>query len=755
MPNDSKGVKMIYPNSKTNPQSIYYNGSLTDKIQMRQDLDDDKHGSNGVLSFLTGNGNGHLDFLTSSGYNSAKVRPPDHSRYQTQGYMQDDKDWKNVECTVYIKLNETSTSNFFHWQTRMGLDRRQAGDCEACGYGGQIVPDGRVRPVKTYYSYHTFWRDYMPATDDIEDRWIGFKFIVYNKGNSVVTEIWVDEDNTNNWVRKRNSNDDGNWGTGGDHCSADEDNEKLLWGGPICSLIWVSADEPESVYFQKISVREIDGSAAFEDDDDDSGGDGDGDGDGGDGDGDGDGGTGGTGGMADKFGVVSRYGSGEIRYDHEEDFRGDSYRWDFHDWSAENYELRGYFSASGDVNDEVSGVLGGGRHSSGSSPRSYSVGIDTDTGGDPRYRFEEDHPDYEDGQEGPGDGDGGGIGLQSGFVGFAFVIRNLDDGVLLEIHQDQGDNEGDEPANEWKRVASWVDTEFNQQERPSDAMTLLRIDGNVDNLDYKWIAVQEILDGDSETPGTGGGPGNGGGGGGTCCDDDPIPNPDDDDDDDGGGSGSGGTGDGTGNTGSGPSTPPAPSAPPREVYQTAYLELMWNINYISGDPCNVNAPPEGIEPQEVFTNPGDDSYVNLPRDLLTGGWFVNKSSVLIGRKIRKMNVIMKKFGTPTGLIKIRIYDKTNTVVDEFDTEINASVLDGNDTTYEFFRDIPTRKLEEKDRISVDFFGTGIVADSINYIRVKISESDKVDSTATCLFVSDDNQNIEVNETIDLAGSVYI
>ena len=736
MPNDSKGVKMIYPSTTGNPQSIYYNGNFDNRWVMRLDLNGPNHGN--ILSFNEGNGNAQLDLYTSSGYNSAKVRPPDHGRYKTQGFMQDEKDWRNVECTFYLKVNDSIANSFFYWRVRGGQDRYQSGDCEACGYEGRLYADGRVGVNKKFYTGGLVSWQRTQATTDIEGRWIGFKFIVYNQSDTnaaadVACEIWIDENNNNNWVKKYSSVDSGGFGDKGEHCNGEED-QIISWGGPIASMFWLGSDTEKSVEFQKISIREIwykgdfDGDDSGGDDDDDNGG----------------GGTGGSGGVADEYGVLSRYATGETRYDFEEDFRSNSKRWDFHDWGATNYELRGYFKASSNVNDEVSGVLGGGRHSSGSSPRSYSVGIDTDDGSNPRYRFEEDHPDYEAGQSGPGDGQGGGIGIVDQWVGFNFVIRNLDNGVLLQIWQDQGNNEGEGegegsgggPANEWKLVASWVDTKFNQQDRPGDAMTLLRIDGNVGAVDYKWVAVQEILDDDPTEPGqnTGGG-GDGGGTGG-----------------DGGGPGSG---DGTGGTGSGPSTPPPPPPPPREVYQTAYLELMWNINFVSGDPCNVDAPPEARPPQEVFNVSGNDAYVNIPRDLMTAGIFVNAKSVLIGKKVRQINLSMKKEGTPTGPITINIYDKTNTIVDTFDTVIDASTLTANKEPYEFFRDTPARKLEQNDRISIDFMGTSIVANTSNYIRVEITENDVVDASATCLFVSDDNQRIEVTEPLDLAGSVYI
>ncbi len=443
-------------------------------------------------------------------------------------------------------------------------------------------------------------------------------------------------------------------------------------------------------------------------------------------------------GQPDKYGVISRYATGKILYDPDHNFRSDGKRFDF-DVGANEFvscELRGYFKAGHDFGDDVAGKMGGGGHHDGSHPKCYALDIGTDNGENIRLRYEEDHPSTPTLIDGPGSGTGNGKGITGAFVGFAFVKRNLSNGnVLLEIWQDKGDNEGDTPANQWECVASWVDDELRWTDPPSDHAETIRIDNDDDDLEYKWIALQEITDGDSDDPSDNTDGGGGSGTGGTGSGDD-----------------TGGSGDGTGGTGGGPSTPPPPPPPPPEVYQEVVFEMLWNINYVSGDPCNVNAPPEFTDPQEVFTCPGDEAFVDIPKDMKAAGWFVNKDSVLIGRKLRAMKIFMKKVGLPLdGDIAIHIYNGANDLVDTFDTTYAVNSLTENLEEYEFLRPSPQRTLQENDRISVDWIG----GDSANYIRIQITEQDKVDSSATCLFITDDNQHIEINEGLDLAGSVYI
>lgn len=452
----------------------------------------------------------------------------------------------------------------------------------------------------------------------------------------------------------------------------------------------------------------------------------------------------------DKWGVISRYATGQKKYDWNQNFRSDGKRFDY-DVGANEFvscELRGYFKSSSDIGDDVSGKLGGGGHHDGSHPKCYVPDIGTDSGENVRLRYEETHPTTPTLQDGPGKGTGNGKGITGHFVGFCYVKRNLSSGVLLEIWQDQGNNEGDTPANQWVLVGSWVDTKYNWRQPPSDHAETLRIDNDSGhNLEWKWITLQEITDGDSSTPGSDAGGDDSGGSSG-----------DDGGSDDGtGGSGSGddsgGSGDGTGGTGGGVSTPPPPPPPPPEVYQTVELELMWNINYVSGDPCNVNAPPEAVGVQKIIDSAGDDAFIDIPKDMKAGGWYVNKDSVLIGFKIREMHIFMKKVGLPLdGDISINIYNNTNDLVDTFDTTFAVNTLDENNTEFIFTRESPARVLQEGDRISVDWVGGDTIA---NYIRIQITEQDKADSTGTCLFITDDNQHIEVNEGLDLAGTVYI
>jgi hypothetical protein len=231
-------------------------------------------------------------------------------------------------------------------------------------------------------------------------------------------------------------------------------------------------------------------------------------------------GTGGTAGTisgscggADQWGVRATYATGPIKYDWVENFRDDGKRFDFEGMGSDyaSAELIGYFRCEDRPDDEVSGKMGGGDHNDGSSPKVYDIGVGI-FDGKSRIRLEEDHPFY----FGERSGGTGEPLSETNFIGYKFIKWNRPNGVQMEYWQDAGSNNGTTPANQWKRISSWLFTDPNWQIPPPDHQEVIRIDGDggVPGLEWKWISLRKILP--SDTGVCGGGTGGGGtGGGGT------------------------------------------------------------------------------------------------------------------------------------------------------------------------------------------------------------------------------------------------
>ena len=189
--------------------------------------------------------------------------------------MQSPNDWKNIEMTGYVKLNDNFDSNEkFQWINRGGIHytsiEPNSQPCEGVGYKGNLFYSGDVRFAKEQWhvSYEFTEKKKVKETitdsSSIEGKWIGYKFVVYNieenndddngKKTVVKMENWLDMDNNGkDWVKVDEYLDDGGWGDKGKECGGARD-QIITWGGPVATFRW---DNARDVDFKNLSVREI------------------------------------------------------------------------------------------------------------------------------------------------------------------------------------------------------------------------------------------------------------------------------------------------------------------------------------------------------------------------------------------------------------------------------------------------------------------------------------------------------------------
>lgn len=467
---------------------------------------------------------------------------------------------------------------------------------------------------------------------------------------------------------------------------------------------------------------------------------------------------------ANAFGAVPRYASGQVITGFGENFRSDGKRWDKSlGTSVVNYEIIGYFAWDNPADDECSGKLGGGKHSSGSTPKCYDIGVDL-RNGKTRLRTEEDHPN---GYENVGAGSPGGVGMSSKFIGYDFLIWNQSNGVKCEVHQDTGNNEST-ASNQWKKIGDWLETSKNWQSRPSDHQGTIRIDGpnGAGGLRYKSnsITAHQINSGD--TAGSGGSPGGGGGGGGLSPF---IPTPEDANGDgyiDPGQPNAGEYVGGTpnpdytgGDTGSG--TPGAPAPPPPEPEIITVIKryvLKWNIR-VRPESCNSASETEPSTIDEIYTCPDGSNDATISTiDMYKGGpctrigaYVALDKSVLLGDLVKEFLARVKRVGVPPGFCWWEIYDRDNNLKyitpSALRVECANIPLNYGDVIIQDFKQEYVLQLHDK----VVFVYEDVASSGTNKLVYKFNETDAVDGPKTCLVIFDGTKWV-VDPTKDFSGA---
>jgi hypothetical protein len=132
---------------------------------------------------------------------------------------QNSKQWKNVEITGYVKVisikhRDKGIPEDIAWFARGGIHTADA-RCDGTALIGGIHVDGSVGWKKEIWFTGGYTDELTKArvTNSLIDRWIGWKVVMYNINNNtaVKMESYLDNNNTNHWVRVTNLTDNGGW----------------------------------------------------------------------------------------------------------------------------------------------------------------------------------------------------------------------------------------------------------------------------------------------------------------------------------------------------------------------------------------------------------------------------------------------------------------------------------------------------------------------------------------------------------------
>jgi len=255
---DPFGIQKIYP-TKSGGEEWFMD--MTDGKDPRSSPPSMTKNSDG--SFKVKSSKVRYGAFTTSGYDQDEIETLNHGTIAHNGYMQSPNDWRDVEMTGYVKVNNGDSDENFAFYARGG---RHTGDgnpegCEGSAYKGDLGYDGRVRFAKEQWHVSYAFTDHKRAMSSIEDKWVGLKSIMYNMGQNgetvVKMEIWLDKNEDGKqdgpWVKVDENIDSGGWGSSGRECGGEPD-QIITWGGAIATFRWDGATDVDIMNF---SVREI------------------------------------------------------------------------------------------------------------------------------------------------------------------------------------------------------------------------------------------------------------------------------------------------------------------------------------------------------------------------------------------------------------------------------------------------------------------------------------------------------------------
>ena len=203
--------------------------------------------------------------------------------------QQGDRQWKDIEMTGYVKVRPTitekttptkptklETNNLdtggnnedgkdivdIDWRARGGR-HNDNNPCEGTALSGVIYSDGTVQLKKEIWHTggYTDAKGTVQGTSSINDRWIGWKVVMYNinDNQAVKMESYLDDENNNKWRKVTEIIDDGQW-----YANASDEifysagcdrpkNHIITNSGPIATF----RSDNVALNFKNLSIREI------------------------------------------------------------------------------------------------------------------------------------------------------------------------------------------------------------------------------------------------------------------------------------------------------------------------------------------------------------------------------------------------------------------------------------------------------------------------------------------------------------------
>jgi hypothetical protein len=199
-------------------------------------------------------------------------------------------------------------------------------------------------------------------------------------------------------------------------------------------------------------------------------------------------------------------------------------------------------------------------------------------------------------------------------------------------------------------------------------------------------------------------------------------------------------------------------APPTYYYLHVLKQGVPSVAAVVKIPGTAPPPPPPPPPTGDYVNiysvKGDASYgamasTGASTDFTGMGERVTSASSLVGSAIKRVAVILKKSGSPTGQIFVRIRNSNGAIAQEIGT-IDAATLTTADQRFELTASAQYT-LKANDNILVEWYGTGSLTDVVS---AKRSGVDAFDGTNTYFVARRTDGTYTTSTGRDLAGDWY-
>ncbi len=185
-----------------------------------------------------------------------------------------------------------------------------------------------------------------------------------------------------------------------------------------------------------------------------------------------------------------------------------------------------------------------------------------------------------------------------------------------------------------------------------------------------------------------------------------------------------------------PDTPDQTEQPGETQTIQGKFKLQWDLNTLRESPCagtGVGGSGGTAVFYEVITNWDDEKiladHVDHANRTRIAQKVLNASSTISGKKVKQLDVLLKKSGTPSGNVVAKIWNAANGTVFTCPTTVTASGLSTSFAEIPFDFSTNTRTMVTGDKIGVEYTGTS----NVNYVITAVRQVDIVPNSCRTMY----------------------